>query len=262
MTVYFSDSFVFYNASTMNIAIIGYGKMGKEVEAIALERKHQVSLKVDIDTIDDFSSASLKNIDVAIEFTRPEAVYKNVLTCFEAGVPVVTGTTGWDSGCEEIKKICIAGRNAFFHSPNFSLGVNIFFRLNNYLAEIMNQFSQYDVQITEVHHNQKLDAPSGTAIKLAEDLLQRIDRKKSWQLNGADTTEKLNITAERRDSVPGIHTITYDSDVDFLQITHSAKNRRGFALGAVIAAEFIKGKTGVFTMDDLLDIRNNKSDLV
>jgi len=238
----------------MNIALIGYGKMGKEIEKIALERGHTISLVIDIANASDLNVANLagNNIDVAIEFTTPATAYGNYLLCFEAGVPVVSGTTGWLEKFGSIQDLCDTQNKGFFYASNFSLGVNIFFALNKRLAELMNPYNEYDVAIEEIHHTQKLDAPSGTAITLAQDIVAAIDRKKSWQLNDFNSVDELQITAKRLGKVPGTHTITYDSEVDSIEISHRAKSRKGFALGVVIAAEFMKGKTGLFGMNDLL----------
>lgn len=238
----------------MKIALIGYGKMGKEIEAIALERKHTIALKIDVTNPQDLTAENLKKVDVAIEFTNPEIAFNNVLKCFEADVPVVSGSTGWNEKVEEAKKLCIKGNHSFIWSSNYSLGVNIFFKVNEFLAKIMNKFDNYNVSLEETHHTQKLDAPSGTAITLANDIIRQIQRKSEWQLDGQDTDNKLKITAVRRENVPGIHTIKYDSPVDYIEITHSAKSRKGFAFGAVLAAEYIHNKKGVFTMGDLLSI--------
>lgn len=238
----------------MNIALIGYGKMGKEIEQIALERHHNIPLIIDINNVSDLNAENLKKADVAIEFSRPETVVNNIRACFAAGTPVVCGTTGWLEHYDAIKNECLTGGKGFFYASNYSLGVNIFFKLNQYLARIMNNFPQYEVEMEEVHHTQKLDTPSGTAISLANDIIKEIDRKDHWHLNGKDNDSALKIAAVRRDPVPGIHTITYDSQVDYISMTHSAKSRKGFALGAVLAAEFMKGKTGVFSMDDLLKL--------
>jgi 4-hydroxy-tetrahydrodipicolinate reductase len=238
----------------MKIALIGYGKMGKEIEAIALERNHTISLIIDIDNQNDLTSENLKKADVVIEFTNPEKAYENVLKCFEANIPVVSGTTGWNKNVEEAKKICLQKNQSFIWSSNFSLGVNIFFKLNEFLAKMMNNFDNYNVSMVETHHTQKLDAPSGTAITLANDIISKVERKKEWQLNGEDNSEKLKITAVREGAVPGKHTINYDSPVDFIEIKHSAKSRKGFAFGAVLAAEYIHNKKGVFTMNDLISI--------
>jgi 4-hydroxy-tetrahydrodipicolinate reductase len=236
----------------MKIALIGYGKMGKEIEQIALERNHTFPLIIDISNQDDFNDKNLRNVDVAIEFSKPETAAENIRRCFASNVPVVCGTTGWLESFDAIKEECLKTDNGFFYASNYSLGVNIFFKLNQLLAKIMNNFPQYNVEMEEVHHIQKLDAPSGTAISLANDILKEIERKNHWQLDGQDNETALKIAAVRRDTVPGIHTIKYESPVDFIEMTHSSKNRKGLALGAVVAAEFMAGKKGVFSMDDLL----------
>jgi 4-hydroxy-tetrahydrodipicolinate reductase len=238
----------------MNLALIGYGKMGKEIEAIALERNHSVQLIIDVNNQQDLTSENLKKVDVAIEFTNPEKAFENVKKCFATNTPVVSGTTGWNEKVEEIKKLCLLENQSFIWSSNYSLGVNIFFKLNEFLARVMNKFDNYEVTIEETHHIQKLDAPSGTAITLANQIIKQIERKDHWELDNQSSTNAIMVNAIRENNVPGIHSIHYDSNVDFIEITHSAKSRKGFALGAVLAAEFIKGKKGVFTMDDLLSI--------
>lgn len=236
----------------MNIALIGYGKMGKEIEKIALERKHTITQIIDINNQEDFQSEEFKNADAAIEFTRPDSAFANFEKSFQAGVSVVSGTTGWIDKFDEIKALCKKNQSAFFYASNFSLGVAIFFKINEYLAKIMNNFTDYSIEMEEVHHTQKLDAPSGTAITLAEEIIKNIGRKNKWVKETAQNEDEIPIHAIRRDKVPGIHTIKYESDIDFIEITHSAKNRKGFALGAVLAAEFINKKKGIFTMNDLL----------
>ena len=228
----------------MKIALIGYGKMGREIEKAALERGHEIVSIIDIDNPEDFDSpAFLSSTDVAIEFTRPESAYANFLKCFERHIPVVAGTTGWLKHFDEIKKTCLEQGQTFFYASNYSLGVNLFFALNRHLAKMMNRFPAYDVHIEDIHHIHKLDAPSGTAITLADDIVKNIDRK---------NRDTLSIESKREGEVVGTHEIVYDSDADIISIRHEAKSRKGFALGAVLAAEFIHGKTGVFTMDDLL----------
>jgi 4-hydroxy-tetrahydrodipicolinate reductase len=236
----------------MRIALIGYGKMGKEIEQVALERKHTIGLIIDINNLNELTPQNLKKVDVAIEFTRPETAVNNIRTCFSADTPVVTGTTGWLEHFDTIKNECIAGNKTFFYASNYSLGVNVFFKVNQFLAKIMNNFEQYEIEMEEIHHIQKLDAPSGTAISLANDIIKSVARKKQWQLNKQDSSDALKINAVRRDTVPGTHVIKYDSVVDYIEMTHCAKSRKGFALGAVVAAEFIAGKKGCFNMDDLL----------
>jgi len=238
----------------MNIAIIGYGKMGKEIERICLERGHQVPLKIDITNQADLNKENLATIDVAIEFTVPASAFNNYMTCFESNVPVVSGTTGWLDRLPEVEALCVKENKAFFYASNFSLGVNLFFELNKKLAKLMNPFPEYDVAQEEIHHTQKLDAPSGTAITLAEGVLENLDRKKQWTLQEFNSIEDFQIVAKRLGKVPGTHTITYDSDVDSIEIKHTAKSRVGFALGSVLAAEYMNGKTGLHGMNDLLGL--------
>ncbi len=235
----------------MKIALVGYGKMGKAIEQIARERGHEIVSIIDINNSQDFASEAFRSADVAIEFTSPSTAYGNYLKCFEAGVPVVSGTTGWLDKMPEIKRLCAEEGKTFFYASNFSIGVNIFFAVNKYLAKIMNHFPSYDVRMTEVHHVHKLDAPSGTAITLAEGILENIDRKERWTLNTAEQPTDLPIQAIREGEVPGIHEIVYESDADKISIKHDAKSRAGFALGAVLAAEFTAGKKGFLGMNDL-----------
>ncbi len=238
----------------MKIALIGYGKMGKEIEKIAVSRGHEVTLIIDITNPDDLTAENLRKCDVAIEFTIPASAVKNYFTCFEAGIPVVSGTTGWlDKKAEVIKK-CEETGGTFFYGSNFSVGVNLFFELNKKLAVLMAGYPEYNVEMTEVHHIHKLDAPSGTAISLAEDLLGIIPGKTRWVNDKTPAENELNIHSERRDEVPGIHTIRYESEVDFIEITHSAKSRKGLAFGAVLAAEYCRDHKGILTMKDLLNI--------
>ena len=235
----------------MKIALVGYGKMGKTIEQIALSRGHEIVSIIDINNPDDFESAAFKSADVAIEFTTPATAFDNYMKCFAANVPVVSGTTGWTARMIEIKEMCEKEGKTFFYASNFSIGVNIFFALNKYLAKVMNNFPSYDVRMTEVHHIHKLDAPSGTAITLAEGILENIDRKDRWTLETAEKATDLPIHAIREGEVPGIHEIIYESDVDTISIKHDAKSRAGFALGAVVAAEFTAGKKGFLGMSDL-----------
>jgi 4-hydroxy-tetrahydrodipicolinate reductase len=237
----------------MKIALLGYGKMGKEVEKIAHSRHHEIVLTIDAFNLGDLTPENLSRADVAIDFSTPESAYSNILKCFEAGVPVVCGTTGLLNRFEEVKKKCAELNQTFFYASNFSLGVNLFFALNKYLARLMNPLKDYDVSIKEIHHIHKLDAPSGTAITLANDLMANVDRKKKWELNQESDPAALKITAVREGEVPGTHVVTYESEVDSLEITHVAKNRRGLALGAVMAGEFINGKKGVFSMQDMME---------
>jgi 4-hydroxy-tetrahydrodipicolinate reductase len=238
----------------MKIALLGYGKMGKEIEAMALSRHHEIVLKIDAFNLDQFTPENLSRADVAIDFSTPDSAFSNIMKCFEAGVPVVCGTTGWLSRFDEVKKKCADLNQAFFYASNFSVGMNIFFALNKYLARLMNPVTDYDVSIREIHHVHKLDAPSGTAITLAMDLIAKMDRKKKWELNQSGDPAALKITAVREDEVPGTHVVTYESEVDSIEITHLAKNRRGLALGAILAAEFINGKKGVYSMQDMMDL--------
>lgn len=238
----------------MKIALIGYGKMGHEIEKIARERGHEIVCTIDMGEEKKFGSSEFKSAEVAIEFTSPESALHNYRRAFAAGVPVVSGTTGWLAHLDEIKEACEKNGRTFFYASNFSLGVNIFFALNNYLAKLMNRYPDYDVRMEETHHIHKLDAPSGTAITLAEGILANSDRKEGWTLgDNAANDDMLRIDAFREGEVPGIHSVIYESDADTIRITHDAKNRKGFALGAVLAAEFTRGKKGFLTMEDLLD---------
>ena len=236
----------------MKIALIGYGKMGHEIEKIALDRGHEVVCTIDMNEDDKFESDEFKSADVAIEFTSPQSALNNYKRAFAANVPVVSGTTGWLEHIEEIKEECSENGKTFFYASNFSLGVNLFFALNKKLAKMMNQFPDYDVRMEETHHIHKLDAPSGTAITLAEGVLENIDAKSKWALDKTELDSDLLIISFREGEVPGIHTVVYESEVDSIQITHDAKSRKGFALGAVLAAEFTNGKKGYLGMEDML----------
>lgn len=238
----------------LKIALIGYGKMGKEIEQIALRRGHEVILTIDKDNPEDLTSLAIKKADVAIEFTNPFAAIGNITQCVENSIPVVCGTTGWLDHLGEVKELVARNNGTLFYSSNFSLGVNIFFKINQQLASIMAKFSDYNVEIEEWHHNQKLDSPSGTAITLAERILESYPQKEGWVNQSVNDSDKLGIVSIRKGNIPGIHTVTYESNVDTITLTHDAKDRRGFALGAVLAAEFIAKKKGVYTMDDLLSI--------
>lgn len=226
--------------------------MGKIIERIALERGHEIVSVIDIDNREDFQSEAFRSADVAIEFTTPHIALQNYDEAFRAGVAVVSGTTGWTEHLEEVKNNVEKNNHTLFWSSNFSLGVNIFITLNSYLAKMMNQFPDYNVEMTEIHHTQKLDAPSGTAITLAEGILGNLDRKTVWVKDTENNSDELAIKSIREGQVPGIHTIRYESAVDSIEITHDAKSREGFALGAVVAAEFTKGKKGFLGMGDLL----------
>jgi len=245
----------------MKIALIGYGKMGKAIEEIALQKNHEIAVIVDEHHAASLAPAMLAPADVAIEFTRPEAAYNNILKCFEANVPVVCGTTGWTDRLEEVQRICRQKNQSFFYSSNYSIGVNIFFEVNKKLAELMNEQKQYDeVFINEIHHIHKLDAPSGTAISLAEQILQRVKRLNSWSNYASGENkppvkkdEELPVFSSREGEVPGTHIVKYFSREDEIEIMHKAFSRRGFASGALCAAEWIAGKKGVFGMKDLLN---------
>lgn len=244
----------------MNIALLGYGKMGKIIEEIAISRGHSIVLKVDEHNAKTFTDADLKAADVAIEFTRPDAVIPNIDRCFRCGVPVVVGTTGWYDNLPGIMDECKKMNATLFHASNFSIGVNLFFRLNEKLAELMKPHTEYKPAIEEIHHIHKLDAPSGTALTLANGLINKIGRVREWKLyHGQPTTvnevanpEQLPIVSVREGEVPGTHIVNYTSDVDTIAIRHEAFNRKGFATGAVVAAEWVHKRKGVFTMNDML----------
>ena len=235
----------------MKIALIGYGKMGRMIEQIALERGHDIVCRIDIDNPQDFESEAFRSADVAIEFTAPAVAFGNIQKAFAAGVKVVSGSTGWFAQHEqEVRRQCAEEGKTLFWASNFSVGVAIFGAVNRYLARIMNQFPQYDVEMEETHHVHKLDHPSGTAITLAEQIVSEIDRKEAW---AEDTTDPklLRIDNIRRGEVPGIHTVRYDSEADLITITHDAHSRKGFALGAVLAAEYTANHSGLLSMNDL-----------
>lgn len=237
----------------MKIALIGYGKMGHEIEKIAIERGHTIVSIIDKDNASDFDSPEFKSADVAIEFSMPASAFGNYQKCFAANVPVVAGTTGWLEHLDDVKRICANEGKTFFYASNYSIGVNIFFALNKHLAKIMNNYPDYNVKMEEIHHIHKLDAPSGTAITLAEGVIENINRKDRWNLETEDKASDLAIHCIREGEVPGIHEIIYESAVDTISIKHDAKSRKGFALGAVVAAEFTKGKTGFLGMNDMLN---------
>ncbi len=238
----------------MKIALIGYGKMGKTIEDIALTRGHEIVLKIDVDNYHELTAKNLQKADVAIEFTVPASALGNYRACFQAGVPVVSGTTGWLDRKEEVLKEIKHYDGTFFYASNFSLGANLFFALNRKLASLMANRPEYQVSMEEVHHTQKLDAPSGTAISLAEDLIAILPGVHSWTLDDTSNSGQVKIKAVREGQVPGIHRISYESEVDHILIEHSAKNRNGLALGAVLAAEFCPGKKGLLSMNDLLKL--------
>jgi 4-hydroxy-tetrahydrodipicolinate reductase len=238
----------------MKIGVIGYGKMGKEIEKIAKERGHSTPLIFDVDNLEDLTVDNLHKCEVVIEFTSPESAVRNYLTCFEAGIPVVSGTTGWLHQKGMVINKCLEQGGTFFYASNFSIGVNLFFELNRKLAEIMKGYPGYKLSLKEVHHTQKLDAPSGTAITLAEDLIRLLPEKKGWRNDLNTSPEEIGILSERIENVPGIHTINWESEEDTIQITHFAKSRKGMALGAVLAAEYCQHHKGILSMEDLLNI--------
>ena len=233
----------------MKIALFGYGKMGKTIERLAVDRGHEIVAKIDVDTINkDISEA-----DVAIDFSVPSEAFNNINICFNNNIPIVSGTTGWLEKYADAVTICKKKNGAFIYASNYSLGVNLFFELNKKLAIMMRNFKEYDIYMEETHHTQKLDAPSGTAITLAEDIIENSTKNK-WTLGVTDTKDEIPIVSKRIDNVPGIHSVTYNSFVDEIEIKHTAKSRDGFAIGAIIAAEWLHDKKGVYTMKDVLGI--------
>jgi len=236
----------------MKIALIGYGKMGKTIEKMALEHGHEVALVIDVHNPEDLNIKNLKKADVAIEFTRPESAYNNILKCIQAGVPVVSGTTGWIHRKEELELHCDTHKGAFFYASNYSIGVNIFFALNRFLANMMNTQPQYAIEMEEIHHTEKLDAPSGTAITLADGIMSQIDKKTDWINEATEEHHVIPIISKRIPQVKGTHQINYRSAIDDLEIKHVAHTREGFAKGAIQAAQWIIGKKGSFSMKDML----------
>jgi len=242
----------------MKLALIGYGKMGKAIEEVALQRGHEIVLRVDQPNLHDLTKENMMKADVAIEFTGPHSAFDNVKTCLEFGVPVVCGSTGWTERLEEMKKYCAGKKGALIYSSNFSVGVNIFFEVNKKLAALMAAHNEYEVILEETHHTQKKDAPSGTAITLAEQVLEKVHRKKQWVNEISDNPEDLEIISQRVDPAAGTHSVKYSSAIDDIEIIHTAHNRKGFATGAMLAAEFIKDKKGFFTMKEVLGLVNLK----
>jgi 4-hydroxy-tetrahydrodipicolinate reductase len=238
----------------MKIALIGYGKMGKAIEAIATAKGHEIVLKITRENIANFTQENIQLADVAIEFTSPHSAVENIKKCIDAGVPIVCGSTGWLEHWEGIVSYCHAKNGSLLYASNFSVGVNLFFELNTYLAQLMSHQNSYGVEVQEIHHTQKKDAPSGTAITLAEQIMQHITSKKSWVNNYTTNNEELEIISQRIDPAPGTHTIKYTSAIDDIEITHTAHSRVGFASGAVLAAEFIAGKKGIFGMKEVLGL--------
>ncbi|MEO7801425.1 MAG: 4-hydroxy-tetrahydrodipicolinate reductase [Ginsengibacter sp.] len=238
----------------MNIALIGYGKMGKAIEGIALQKGHHIVLKIDVDNYYDFTSENLRKANVAIEFTTPDTAIANIRKCFEADIPIVVGTTGWLNELDDIKKECEDKKGTLITATNFSIGVNLFFAINDYVSKLMSPYDTYDISLEETHHTQKKDAPSGTAITLAEQLLKNIPSKNKWVNEASNDDKHLAIISKRVDPAPGTHSVKYSSSIDDIEIIHTAHNREGFALGAVLAAEFIAGKKGIYSMKDVLGI--------
>ncbi len=236
----------------MNIALIGYGRMGHEIESVAIARGHSVKLIIDKDNGDDLTGENLKGIDVAIEFSLPDAAFNNIKKCLDEHIPVVSGTTGWLERYNEAVDLCNKKNTAFIHSSNYSIGVNLLFRLNSELADHMARYTDYHVSIEEIHHVKKLDAPSGTAIKLAESIIEKHQGYTEWCLDTKKADSCIPVHSVREGDVPGTHIVSWDSDIDNISLKHVAKNRKGLALGAVVAAEFIHSRKGVFTMNDVM----------
>ncbi|WP_295713464.1 4-hydroxy-tetrahydrodipicolinate reductase [Mucilaginibacter sp.] len=249
----------------MKIALLGYGKMGKIIEKIAISRKHEIVLTIDHQNLHELTAENLQKADAVIEFTMPASVLGNIEHCFNAGVPIVVGTTGWYDKMDQVKQQCEAGNNSLMYATNFSVGVNIFFHINRMLAKVMNNYPYYDVQVEEIHHVQKMDAPSGTAITIAEGIIDNLESKSDWvnvlTTDDSDDDEnvqpdQLLIESMRIDSVPGTHTVIYDSEVDTIEFKHTAHNRNGFALGAVLAAEWIHNKKGFYSVEAMFDFKS------
>lgn len=238
----------------MKIALLGYGKMGKEIEKIALKKGHKIGLKVTSDNA-EFSPSELLGIDVAIEFSRPEFAVSNIRKCFEANVPVVVGTTGWYEDLEDVETLCVARNQTLLYATNFSIGVNLFFKLNTQLAQLMTSYPEYKVEVEEIHHTQKLDAPSGTGISIAEQIIENHSLKNNWVNENSSREEELSIVSKRLDEVPGTHSVFYRSEIDEIEIKHTAHNRSGFAHGALLAGEWLaRHKDGIYSMQDVLEI--------
>ncbi len=239
----------------MNIAIFGYGKMGKEIEKVLLERGHSISHK--ISSTDNLETFDFSDTDVVIEFSSPSSAKKNIEFCLNNKLPIIIGTTGWYSNLEELSNLCKSKNSAMIHATNFSLGVNLFFKLNQQLAKLMNNHPSYICSVTEIHHTEKKDAPSGTGITIAEGIIEELDEFSQWEnvrISELTTKDSLSLASKRLPNVPGTHDVTYENEIDKIEISHTAHNRKGFALGSVIAAEWIKNKKGVFTMSDVLGL--------
>lgn len=246
----------------MKIALLGYGKMGQIIERFALERGHEVVLKITADNIGELTSSNLSKADVAIDFSAPDAAISNIYACFDANVPVVVGTTGWYGQLQQVKDDCLSRNNTLLYGSNFSIGVNLFFYINQVMARLMNDFPAYDVQVEEIHHTQKLDSPSGTAMTIAEGIIDNLERKQEWvnELEGTPSEEilkadQLLIASQRVDQVPGTHTVVYSSEVDDIELKHTAHSRAGFALGAVVAAEWLQHKQGFYNIADIFNFK-------
>ncbi|RZK81309.1 MAG: 4-hydroxy-tetrahydrodipicolinate reductase [Pedobacter sp.] len=246
----------------MKIALLGYGKMGQIVERFALDRGHEVVLKISVDNQEDLTESNLRKADVAIDFSAPDAALGNIYACFDANLPIVVGTTGWYGQLQEVKNECLLSNNTLLYGSNFSIGVNIFFHMNKMLAKLMNNFPAYEVQVEEIHHTQKLDSPSGTAMTIAEGVIDNLDRKTEWvnELVGTPfeevvKKEQLLIESHRIENIPGTHTVLYSSEVDDIEFKHTAHNRAGFALGAVVAAEWLEHKQGFYNITDIFNFK-------
>jgi 4-hydroxy-tetrahydrodipicolinate reductase len=241
----------------MKIGLVGYGKMGKAIEQIALQRGHHIPYRISNENRDCLRVLNAQSVDIVIEFSQPEAAYENIYACLEKGIPVICGTTGWLERKKEIEQYCHQINGTFFYATNFSLAVHIFFKLNALLAKYMNYYPDYEVSIEEVHHITKKDQPSGTAIQLAEDIIQNVDRKNTWINNSTQKADTISILSERVLDTPGTHIVKYASDLETIEIKHIANNRASFAQGVVVVAEWLQGKKGVFGMDDFLKLENN-----
>lgn len=246
----------------MKIALLGYGKMGQIIERFALERGHEVVLKITAENRGELISSNLSQADVAIDFSAPDAAISNIYACFDANVPVVVGTTGWYGQLQQVKDDCLSRNNTLLYGSNFSIGVNLFFHINQVMARLMNDFPAYDVQVEEIHHTQKLDSPSGTAMTIAEGIIDNLERKQEWvnELEGTPSekalkADQLLIASQRIDQVPGTHTVVYSSEVDDIELKHTAHSRAGFALGAVVAAEWLQHKQGFYNIADIFNFK-------
>ncbi len=242
-------------STQLKLALLGYGKMGKAIEEVALQHGHNILLKINSSNTNELTKENLCACDVAIEFSNPHIAVHNIFSCIDAGIPIVCGTTGWLTRWDEVRQYCTTNNGTLLYASNFSIGVNIFFEINKKLAELMSARNEYDVMIEETHHTQKKDAPSGTAITIAEAILNKLPRKTSWKNDSSQKKEDLTIISKRIDPAPGTHSVKYSSAVDDIEIIHTAHNRQGFAGGAVMASEFIAGKKGIYTMKDVLDIQ-------